>query len=116
MATIFKERQCPALTIGGMPDHVHVLFALARTATVSDIVEAVKKGSSKWIKTKGAPYGDFHWQRGYAAFSIGQSGAGKTRRYIDSQREHHKTRTFQDEYRTFLGKYGIPYDERYVWD
>ena len=116
MAGILKEKQCPALTIGGMPDHVHVLFRLARTRAVSEVVEDLKKDSSRWIKTQGASFGAFHWQAGYGAFSIGQSSVAETRRYIDNQKEHHQTRTFQEEYRVFLRKYGVEYDERYVWD
>jgi putative transposase len=116
MAGILRQKQCPALTIGGMPDHVHVLFLLARTRSVSEVVEDLKKDSSKWIKTLGPPFREFYWQAGYGAFSIGQSSVEEARRYIDVQKEHHKIRTFQDEYRAFLRKYGVEYDERYVWD
>ncbi len=116
MAGILNEKQCPAITIGGMPDHVHVPFMLARTMSVSDVVEDLKKDSSKWIKTQGASFREFYWQAGYGAFSIGQSSVAETRQYIDNQKEHHKKRTFQDEYRAFLRKYGVGYDERYVWD
>jgi putative transposase len=116
MAGILRERHCPALTIGGMPDHVHILFALARTASVSDVAENLKKDSSRWIKTRAAAVGQFHWQSGYGAFSISQSSVEQTRHYIDGQTEHHQVRTFQDEYRAFLRKYGVEYDERYVWD
>ena len=116
MATILKDRHSPALTIGGMPDHIHILLSLSRTEALSDVVEGVKKGSSRWIKTMGAPFHGFYWQSGYGAFSIGPSGVAGTRRYIDSQREHHRTQTFQDEYLAFLGRYGIAFDERYMWD
>jgi REP element-mobilizing transposase RayT len=116
MAGILKEKHCPALTIGGTPDHVHVLFTLARTTSVSDVVEDLKKDSSKWIKTQGAAFHQFHWQAGYGAFSIGQSSVAQTRQYIDNQKQHHVKQTFQDEYRAFLMKYGVEYDERHVWD
>jgi putative transposase len=116
MAGILKEKQCPALTIGGMPDHAHVLFALARTMSISGVVEDLKKGSSRWIKTRGASFREFHWQAGYGAFSIGQSSVIETRRYIDHQKEHHKLRSFQEEYRLFLTKYDVAFDERYIWD
>jgi REP element-mobilizing transposase RayT len=115
MAGILKAMQSPALTIGGMPDHVHILFALARTRSVSEVVEDLKKDSSKWMKTQGASFSGFYWQAGYGAFSIGQSSVAETRQYIDDQKEHHKIRTFQDEYRAFLRKYAVEYDERYVW-
>ncbi len=116
MAGILQEKRCPALTIGGMPDHVHVLFLLARTRSVSEVVEDLKKDSSKWMKTQGASFRDFYWQAGYGAFSLGQSSVGEARQYIDNQKEHHKTRTFQEEYRTFLKRYGVDFDEQYVWD
>jgi putative transposase len=116
MATILKDWHCPALTIGGMPDHLHILLSLARTRSVSDLVQSVKKESSRWIKTKGATFQGFHWQAGYGAFSIGQSGVTETRAYIDNQKVHHERRTFQEEYRAFLTKYQVVYDERYVWD
>jgi putative transposase len=116
MAGIFRDLQCPALTIGSMPDHVHILFSLARTISICDVVEDVKKRSSKWIKTLGPEFDAFYWQLGYGAFSIGQSGVDETRHYIDNQAEHHRVRSFQDEFRAFLGKYEVEFDERYVWD
>jgi putative transposase len=79
-------------------------------------IEEIKKGSSKWIKTKGTLYVDFAWQNGYGAFSIGQSMHENLRRYIQNQKDHHKKISFQDEYRAFLKKYRVSYDEKYVWD
>ncbi len=116
MATIFKGLKSPSLTIGGTTDHVHVLFSLSRVINIADLVEEVKTESSKWIKTKGAEFRNFHWQRGYGAFSIGQSQVSSVKRYIARQKVHHQRVTFQDEYRKFLKSYGIDYDERYVWD
>jgi len=81
---------------------------------ICDLLEEVKKSSSKWIKTKGVP--NFSWQNGYGAFSIGESQLCKLTRYIQSQHEHHKKVTFQDEYREFLKLYNIEIDERYAWD
>lgn len=116
MAKIFRELKSPSLAIDGTSDHVHVLFSLSRVIKVSDLVEDVKTGSSKWMKTKGQQFKDFHWQRGYGAFSIGQSNVESLKRYIRNQKQHYKRVTFQDEYRKFLKAYGIDYDERYVWD
>ena len=116
MATIFRELKSQSLAIDGAPDHVHILFSLARVVTIADIVEEVKTSSSKWIKTKGREFRAFHWQRGYGAFSIGQSNVATLKRYIRSQKEHHRHMTFQDEYRKFLKAYRIDYDERFVWD
>ena len=79
-------------------------------------MEEVKKSSSKWIKTQGREWRDFQWQAGYGAFSIGQSNVETVKRYIANQKEHHRHKTFQDEFRGLLEKYEIPYDERYVWD
>ena len=116
MAKIFRELKSPSLAIDGTNDHVHVLFSLARVITIADLVEEVKTSSSKWIKTKGREFRNFHWQRGYGAFSIGQSNVTALKHYIRSQKEHHQRVTFQDEYRKFLKAYGIDYDEKYVWD
>jgi len=116
MAKIFRELKSPALIIGGTDDHVHILFSLGRTIEVSELVQEVKTESSKWIKTKGQEFENFHWQRGYGAFSIGQSRVETLKRYIARQRIHHRRITFQDEYRKFLKSYRIDYDERYVWD
>ena len=102
--------------IGGVEDHIHLLISLPRTLTLSKLVEEVKKGSSKWVKTKGEAYKDFSWQKGYGAFSIGQSNFVALRKYIQNQAEHHKKISFQDEFRAFLKKYGVGYDEKYLWD
>lgn len=113
---ILRDINCPSLTIGGTVDHVHILFALSRTWAISDVVEEVKTGSSKWIKTINPMFQNFHWQAGYGAFSIGQSGVENLTRYIARQHEHHYRQAYQDEFRGLLARYEIPYDERYVWD
>lgn len=116
LATVFRECNSPALSIGGDQDHVHTLFALSRVWTTADVVEEVKKRSSKWIKTKGESLRQFQWQGGYGAFSIGQSNVAALKRYIAGQKEHHRHKTFQEEYLSLLKKYNVEYDERYVWD
>jgi REP element-mobilizing transposase RayT len=116
MATACHSCRCPAHKIGGTADHVHIVCSVARTVAVADLMEAVKADSSKWIKTRGAAYAGFAWQNGYGAFSIGQSQLVAVKRYIEGQKEHHRQHTFQDEYREFLRRYGVQYDERYVWD
>jgi putative transposase len=116
LASIFKAVKLPSLTIDGTSDHVHFLFSLSRVIKVSDIVEEVKTESSKWIKTKGPEFMNFHWQKRYGAFSIGQSQVETLKRYISRQKVHHQKVTFQDEYRKFLKSYEIEYDERYAWD
>jgi REP element-mobilizing transposase RayT len=116
LATICKSRDCPALKIGGAEDHVHLLSRLSRTITISKLIEQVKKGSSKWIKTKGTKFSKFFWQNGYGAFSIGASQIPALRQYIENQKTHHQHQSFMDEYRALLEKYQIEYNERYVWD
>ena len=116
MASIFKAMKSPALIINGTSDHIHTLFSLSRVVTIASLVEEVKTESSKWIKTKGKQFRNFHWQSGYGVFSIGQSQVPTVKRYITRQKEHHHRVSFQDEYRKFLNVYGVEYDERYVWD
>lgn len=116
MAKIFRELKSPSLAIDGTPDHLHILLSLSRIIAIADIVEEIKTSTSKWMKTNGPEFKNFHWQRGYGAFSIGQSNVEALKRYIRGQKKHHQRRTFQDEYRNFLKVYQVPYDERYVWD
>lgn len=104
------------LAAGSVEDHIHLLVAHSRTASPAELVEAVKTGSSKWMKTKGPELAGFRWQSGYGAFSISPSHRPALERYIASQREHHRKTTFQEEYRRLLAKYQLPFDERYVWD
>ena len=80
------------------------------------LLEEVKKESSKWIKTKGEAYSNFYWKDGYGIFSVNPSEIEVVVKYIDNQEEHHRKRTFQEEFRSLLEKYKIEYDERYVWD
>jgi REP element-mobilizing transposase RayT len=116
MAGIARTHDSHVHEIGGIEDHVHLLISLPRTLSLSKLIEEIKKGSSKWIKTKGNPYIDFGWQNGYGAFSIGQSAYEDLRKYIQTQKDHHKNISFQDEYRLFLRKYGVVYEEKYVWE
>jgi REP element-mobilizing transposase RayT len=116
LSTTFQTLKSPALIIGGASDHIHSLFSLSRVIEIAELVEELKADSSKWIKTKGYEFRNFYWQRGYGAFSVGQSEVPALKRYIAGQRIHHQRVTFQDEYRKFLKMYGIEYDERYVWD
>jgi REP element-mobilizing transposase RayT len=116
MATILKELESPAIIINGVADHVHVLCLLSRNHAIKKVVEELKTGPSKWIKTKGATYQDFHWQAGYGVFSVSESKVPGVRTYIERQEEHHRRITFQDEYRALCERHGIPIDERYAWD
>ena len=113
---IAQSHESTVYEIGGVEDHVHLLISLPRTVTLSKLVEEIKKSSSKWVKTKGVLYQEFAWQRGYGAFSIGQSSTLALKNYIQNQEKHHKKISFQDEFRSLLRKYQIAFDERYVWD
>jgi len=116
LAGILRNLRCIPLEVNSAADHVHILCNLARTIALASLVEEVKKGSSKWIKPKAAAMRNFHWQGGYGAFSVSPSMAARVRMYILDQEEHHRTMTFQEEFKAFLDRHGIPYDERYVWD
>jgi REP element-mobilizing transposase RayT len=116
LATVARNADCECYRVGGIADHVHLAIRLSRTMTTAKLVEELKTSSSKWLKTQSPALAAFAWQRGYGAFSVGLSDLSALREYIDNQEEHHRKRTFQDEYRAFLTKYGIEYDERYVWD
>jgi REP element-mobilizing transposase RayT len=111
-----RDLGCPSLRVNGTADHVHCLFVLARTVAICDVVERVKRASSRWIKTKGPMFRGFAWQHGYGAFSVSESNIEGVKAYIDRQKDRHATRSFQDEYRSFLRKHNIVFDERYVWD
>ncbi len=116
MATVLENLGCHAHLINSVEDHVHVLFELSRTVAVSQAVEEVKKASSKWLKTQGAALGGFAWQAGYGAFAVSESNVPAVRQYVADQREHHRAKTFQEEYRAFMARHRVAFDERYVWD
>ena len=116
MAGICKEMKSHAIRIGGTLDHVHIACVLPRTSTIADLVQAIKQSSSAWIKDKDPVCKSFEWQSGYGVFSIGQSQLNGLIRYIDEQKRHHHRQSYQDELRALLNKYGVEYDERYVWD
>lgn len=104
------------LEINSEPDHAHLLFLMSRTHTVSDVVGGVKKSATDWLREQDTGYAGFHWQAGFGIFSVSASNVDQVRRYIRNQREHHRKQTFQEEFRLFLEKYEVEYDERYVWD
>ncbi|WP_310993532.1 IS200/IS605 family transposase [Aequorivita marina] len=113
---ICNNHDSQVIKVGGYVDHVHILCKLSQKIALMKLVEVVKSHSSKWIKTKGAGYKNFYWQNGYGAFSVNPSQVDIVIAYIANQHEHHRKRTFQNEFRAFLKKYKMDYDERYVWD
>jgi putative transposase len=105
-----------AYRVGGTDNHVHIGCTLPRTLAVSTLLEEIKKPSSQWMKQQDGIADGFCWQAGYGAFSLGQSQLPALLRYIETQPEHHRTRTFDEELREILKRYGVDYDERYLWD
>jgi REP element-mobilizing transposase RayT len=116
IAGICVACDCLPVEIGGYTNHIHALFLLSKKLPLIKIVEEIKSYSSKWIKQKGEVYQNFYWQGGYGAFSINPSEVDMVIDYIRNQKEHHRKKTFEEEYRAFLTKYGVDFDERYVWD
>jgi len=115
IATVLRSHDCETLVVNGTADHIHGLFGLSRKHSVAMIIKEIKRTSSGWIKEI-SPLEKFHWQNGYGAFSVSQSHLDRVCRYIEEQERHHAGKTFESEYRAFLKKYQINYDERYVWD
>ena len=113
---VCKGLECNPVNVGGHKNHIHVLCILSRKVAQMKLLEEIKKRSSKWIKTKGESYSNFYWQDGYGIFSINPTEIDKVIDYIQKQDKHHKHNSFQDEFRAFLKKYKVEYDERYVWD
>ena len=116
MSTVARNLDCECLRVGGTEDHVHVVVNLGRSVSIAQLVEALKTTSSKWMKGQSPLFKGFGWQRGYGIFSVGPQDRPALFEYVDNQPEHHRTRTFQDEVRAFFNKYGVEYDERYLWD
>jgi putative transposase len=113
---ILNNKGAKLLSAGGMRDHIHLCASMPSTITVADFVNAVKSNSSRWIHDSHARLRNFAWQEGYGAFSVSKSEEGKVIRYISSQENHHRKRTFKEELIGLLEKHEISYDARYVWD
>jgi REP element-mobilizing transposase RayT len=107
---------CQSLIVGGVADHVHMLFQLSRTLSISDAAGRIKSSSSGWVNDHKKPRQHFNWQAGYATFSVSQSNVEDVREYIRKQPERHASQSFQDELREWLRRYDLEWDERYVWD
>jgi putative transposase len=113
---ILKGLGCTPIEINTEPDHAHVLFLLSRTEALSEIVGHLKKSSNDWLRKQGPQFAQFFWQGGYGAFSVSRSQLEHVQAYIRNQHEHHRGKSFQDEFRALLKAYEVEYDERYVWD
>ena len=113
---ICKNLECHPIKIGGYTDHIHILCMLSKKIALVKLLEEVKSHSSKWMKTKDISLKNFYWQDGYGAFSVKPSEVDTVINYIANQKAHHSKKTFQEEYRAYLKKFHVEYDERYVWD
>jgi putative transposase len=116
MGGILRAEGATALIVNGPEDHVHALIAMPPTQALSDVMRVLKTNSSRWVHEQWPQKSEFAWQAGYGAFSVSKSNAEEVRRYIDNQEEHHKEVSFQDEFRAFLRRHGITFDERYIWE
>lgn len=113
---IVENNGAKLIIAGGTANHVHLLISLPKKIDVPELIGDIKRDSSRWIKQKDANFHNFYWQKGYGAFSIGQSQVPTVVNYIKKQKAHHSKQDFKDEFRILLNKYEIEYDERYVWD
>jgi REP element-mobilizing transposase RayT len=104
------------ILVGGTADHVHLLVTLRQQPALADFVRDLKAGSSGWVHDTFPSEGGFWWQAGYGAFTVSHSAVDAVKAYIAGQEEHHRTRTFQDEFRDLLTRHGIEFDEKYLWD
>ena len=111
---ILRNLKSIPIKIGGTSDHLHVLCTLPKTMSLADLVEEIKKSSSKWIKSKGSMYRNFFWQNGYGGFSVSHSMLKVVKNYITNQKQHHGKVSFIDEYKALLQEYGIAYEEKFL--
>ena len=112
---IVVNQNAMVIQIGGVPNHIHILCTLPRIVSMANFVEEIKKCSSRWIKTLDSYYSKFTWQGGYGIFSVSASQVQKVKDYVTNQKEHHRKKTFQEEYEAFLKAYNIEYDPEYVF-
>jgi len=113
---ILRQWDSPSILVNSVADHVHILCCLSKNHALAKVIEEIKKGTSKWLKRQDPALRGFHWQNGYGAFSVSQSNVAEVRRYIERQEAHHRKTTFEEEFRAFLAKHRVEFDERYVWD
>ena len=116
LGRVSNELDCPALKVGGVDDHVHLLCGFSRTITIANWIKELKRISNLWLKQQDEAFADFEWQGGYAVFSVSHSNIERVKGYIARQEQHHRKISFQDELRALLRKHAIEWDERYVWD
>lgn len=116
MHGIVENNKSKLILANGTTNHIHLLISLGKVISISELIGDIKRDSSSWIKKQDTGFYNFYWQEGYGAFSVGQTEDDAVIKYIASQKDHHKTKDYKTEFRGFLKKYKIEYDERYVWD
>ena len=116
IGNLIKENSCQTMIVNGVEDHIHCLISLKPKVSISDLMQSVKAKSSKWINEQKLTSERFEWQEGYGVFSYSRSHVDNVYRYIENQEEHHKKRSFKDEYVDFLEKFGVPYDEQFIFE
>jgi REP element-mobilizing transposase RayT len=116
MGGIIRRQGGQLIVVGGMTDHVHALASLSKQVTIADTLRDIKANSSAWIHRTYSQLSTFAWQVGYAAFTVSYSGLDDVAKYIANQAEHHRTKTFQEEFIEFLKRHNLAYDERYLWE
>jgi REP element-mobilizing transposase RayT len=116
MGGTFRSRGTSLIAAGGMPDHVHLLVSLGKQVSISDMLREVKAGSSKWIHDTFPRKRAFAWQSGYGAFAVSYSNLSDVQRYIATQEDHHRVRSFKEEFLALLKRHNIEYVEEYLWD
>ena len=116
MTGIVQNQDHKLIAINGMPDHVHAFIGLNPKQSVSELMQYLKMDSAKWVNEKKLTLNKFEWQSGYGAFSYSHSQIDSVVKYIQNQEEHHRKKTFLEEYTAFLQKFNVPYDERYIFN
>ena len=116
LAGLAQAKGIKTLQVGGVDDHIHMLLGLPSTQAISKAMQLLKGGSSAWIKDTFPGMRGFAWQDGYGAFAVSKSLVPTVADYIQRQREHHRVTTFQEEFRAFLDRHAIAYDEQHLWD
>jgi putative transposase len=116
MSGILREVGAKTLIVNGPADHVHLLVRLPATKCLADVIRILKTNSSRWVHETFPHQKNFGWQTGYGAFSVSESNRDTVYNYIANQEEHHRKKSFQEEFITFLKKHGMEYEEKYLWD
>lgn len=115
MGGTLRNQSSRLIAAGGTSDHVHLLVSLGRSVTVADVVRVVKANSSRWMHDE-MKLGGFAWQSGYGAFAVSYSNLNQVKEYLARQEEHHRQKSFEEEFLELLRRHNLQWDERYVWD